>query len=114
MHLVVLFFSGLFAANGIPHFINGISGRPFHSPFARPFGKKLSSPLTNVLWGLLNFILALAALWLAGGCPFGFNPETILLCLGFVLTSIGLAVFFNSVNKQYARALVDNRTERSE
>jgi len=28
------FFAGVFLDNGIPHFINGISGKPFSSPFA--------------------------------------------------------------------------------
>lgn len=30
------FFAGLFLANTIPHFVNGISGRPFPTPFADP------------------------------------------------------------------------------
>jgi hypothetical protein len=100
MELVLLFFCGMFAANGVPHFVNGISGRPFHSPFARPFGKKLSSPLTNVLWGMTNFVLASAAFLLSNGCVFGFNPGFILLVAGFVLTSVGLAVLFGKRNKE--------------
>ncbi|HEY1405587.1 MAG TPA: hypothetical protein VF857_03170 [Spirochaetota bacterium] len=56
-HYVAVFFAGLFLTNAIPHFVNGISGNPFPSPFAHPAGKGLSSPLVNVLWGLLNMLI---------------------------------------------------------
>ena len=36
LHFVSWFFGGMFAANAVPHFVNGISGRPFQSPFASP------------------------------------------------------------------------------
>ena len=51
------FFAGLFLANAVPHFVHGISGDPFPTPFAKPPGKGLSSPTVNVLWALLNLIL---------------------------------------------------------
>lgn len=51
------FFGGAFLTNAIPHFVNGISGRPFPSPFASPPGKGLSSPMINVLWGTFNVIV---------------------------------------------------------
>jgi hypothetical protein len=52
------FFGGAFLANTLPHLINGVSGRPFQSPFAKPPGKGLSSSTTNVLWGFFNLIVA--------------------------------------------------------
>lgn len=52
------FFGGVFLANGVPHFVSGMMGRPFQSPFAKPSGKGLSSSTVNVLWGLVNFVLA--------------------------------------------------------
>lgn len=52
------FFGGVFLANAVPHFVNGISGRPFQSPFAKPPGKGLSSSTVNVLWGIFNLALA--------------------------------------------------------
>jgi hypothetical protein len=55
---LAIFFGGAFLANCIPHLTNGISGRPFQSPFASPPGKGLSSPTVNVLWGLLNLSVA--------------------------------------------------------
>jgi len=55
-HYIAALFAGLFLANAVPHYVNGISGNPFPSPFANPPGKGLSSPLVNVLWGLLNLL----------------------------------------------------------
>lgn len=56
-HYLVGFFAGFFLTNVIPHFVNGISGNYFPTPFANPPGKGLSSPLINVLWGLLNLLI---------------------------------------------------------
>jgi len=50
------FLSGAFLANGIPHFVQGISGSPFQSPFASPPGVGESSALSNVLWGFGNLV----------------------------------------------------------
>lgn len=51
---VACFFAGMFLANFVPHFVQGISGDRFPTPFAHPPGKGLSSPTVNVIWGLLN------------------------------------------------------------
>ena len=56
-HYIAAFFAGTFFANVVPHFVNGISGNSFPTPFAGPPGKGLSSPLTNVLWALLNLLI---------------------------------------------------------
>lgn len=42
---------GFLLGNGAPHFAFGSAGKVFRSPF----GQK-SSPRTNVLWGLSNFV----------------------------------------------------------
>jgi len=55
-HYIAGFFSGAFLTNAVPHFVNGISGNSFPSPFANPPGQGLSSPLTNVLWALFNLL----------------------------------------------------------
>ena len=52
--LVSYFFGGAFLANAVPHFVSGILGRPFQTPFAKPPGQGLSSSTVNVLWGFLN------------------------------------------------------------
>jgi len=51
---VAYFFGGAFLVNAIPHFVNGVSGRSFPTPFASPPGKGQSSPTVNVLWGTAN------------------------------------------------------------
>jgi uncharacterized membrane protein YdcZ (DUF606 family) len=56
-HYVAGFFAGMFLTNGVPHFVNGISGNGFPTPFANPPGQGLSSPLTNVLWALFNLLI---------------------------------------------------------
>ena len=35
-HYLAWFFGGVFLVNSIPHLVHGISGMPFHSPFATP------------------------------------------------------------------------------
>ena len=51
------FWAGMFLANFVPHFIKGIAGDPFPTPFAKPPGKGLSSALVNVLWALFNLVI---------------------------------------------------------
>ena len=56
-HYIAGFFAGVFLTNVVPHFVNGISGNAFPTPFANPPGQGLSSPLTNVLWALINLLV---------------------------------------------------------
>jgi hypothetical protein len=51
-------FGGAFLCNALPHFVSGVRGEPFQSPFAKPPGKGLSSSTVNVLWGAFNLIVA--------------------------------------------------------
>ena len=56
--LVALFFGGAFLANAVPHIVNGISGRAFQTPFAKPPGRGVSPARINVVWGFLNLFIA--------------------------------------------------------
>ena len=58
LHLLAYFFGGAFLTNALPHFVSGVMGRAFQSPFAKPPGEGLSSSTTNVLWGFLNVVIA--------------------------------------------------------
>ena len=58
LHDVSYLFGGAFLANAVPHFVSGVLGRPFQSPFAKPSGEGLSSSTVNVLWGFANFVVA--------------------------------------------------------
>jgi hypothetical protein len=57
-HYISYFFGGAFLANAVPHFVTGVTGNPFQSPFAHPPGEGLSPALVNVLWGFANFVIA--------------------------------------------------------
>lgn len=54
---VSAFLAGAFLANTLPHYVQGISGHPFPSPFGDPPGLGLSSPTINVLWGAFNLLV---------------------------------------------------------
>ena len=57
LHDLYYFFGGAFLTNAIPHFVSGVMGRPFQSPFAKPPGEGLSSSTVNVLWGFFNLVI---------------------------------------------------------
>lgn len=54
---VAWFFGGAFLVNAVPHFVSGVTGHPFQSPFASPPGAGLSSAQVNVLWGTFNLVV---------------------------------------------------------
>jgi hypothetical protein len=54
---IACFFAGLFLANVVPHFVHGISGDRFPTPFSHPPGRGLSSPTVNVVWALFNLLV---------------------------------------------------------
>ena len=51
------FFSGAFLVNAVPHFVMGVAGRRFPSPFSSPPGKGESTATVNVLWGAFNLAI---------------------------------------------------------
>lgn len=97
--LLAHFFAGAFLANGVPHFVNGVSGRRFPSPFAAPPARGESRPVVNVLWGLANFLAGYLLLARVGP----FSPADWLdltaFGLGVLLLSVSLAVHFGRVHK---------------
>jgi len=56
--LIAYFFAGVFTENAVPHFVSGVMGRAFQSPFAKPSGEGLSSSTVNVVWGVANLVVA--------------------------------------------------------
>ena len=88
------FFAGVFLANGVPHFMHGISGQRFQSPFASPPAVGESSALVNVLWGLANFIIGFVLIFVVPGFTCGFTLATLMVGLGAVITAVGLAWYF--------------------
>jgi hypothetical protein len=55
---IAYFFGGAFLVNAVPHFVSGVCGHPFQSPFATPPGQGLSPAWVNVLWGAANLVFA--------------------------------------------------------
>lgn len=64
-HYVLAFFAGIFLINMLPHYIQGITGNYFPTPFADPPGKGLSSPTLNVLWATINFLISFSIFYFA-------------------------------------------------
>jgi hypothetical protein len=94
-HFVAGFFAGMFLANFVPHFVHGVSGDPFPTPFAKPPGKGLSSPTVNVLWALLNLIL--------GYLLFRFGKITAADPLSLILFFMGIACISIFASKRFAK-----------
>ncbi|MFC1864305.1 hypothetical protein ACFLYG_00545 [Chloroflexota bacterium] len=91
------FFSGVFLANGVPHFVHGIAGKKFQSPFASPPGIGESPPLVNVIWGLVNFFIGYVLIFGVGDFAFGFTSAALMVALGTLITAVALALYFERV-----------------
>jgi hypothetical protein len=100
-HYLLQFLSGTLLTNGIPHFVQGLSGAPFQSPFAKPPGVGESSALVNVYWGFANLV--------GGGLLFAkFAPQGLVgwLVVGAAALLMGtqLALHFGKVRAPRSRA----------
>lgn len=82
------FFAGMFLTNAVPHFVSGVTGRPFQSPFAKPPGKGLSSSTVNVLWGFLNMVIGYLLVFRVGAFDISATPDAVAIGLGILV--IGL------------------------
>ena len=90
---IAAFFAGVFLANVVPHYVNGISGDAFPSPFADPPGKGLSSSLVNILWALFNLVVGYFLF--KGGKINSKNKLTLLIFfIGIALISIMCSMTF--------------------
>ena len=90
---IAAFFAGAFLANVVPHFIHGVSGDPFPTPFANPPGKGLSSPLVNVLWACLNMVVGYILLRVSNTSAKN-KLSMLVLFLGILAISIQLSIVF--------------------
>lgn len=86
--------AGMFIANGIPHFVKGISGETFPTMI-----KKQSSATLNVFWGSTNFAIGLIFLNLAtpgGAVPLG-TDRWVFLAGAFVMAVVNANFFSKGV-----------------
>ena len=93
-HYVAYFIGGAFLANMLPHFINGISGNAFQSPFASPPGKGLSSSTVNVLWGFFNLAVGYLLVCRVGSFNLRRTGHVLALGAGILAMSLMLAHAF--------------------
>ena len=98
---VIEFVSGLFLANGLPHFVQGVSGHWFQSPFGYPPGVGESSPLSNTLWGSANLAVGFILLWFF--TPQGSEAAVgwIVVAVGVLLAAVRLSTYFGRVRAQH-------------
>lgn len=90
------FFGGVFFANFVPHFVSGVLGRTFPTPFASPPFRGPSPPRVNVLYGLCNLVVAYALLLHVGD----FEPRNALHAGPF---GLGLAAWSLMITRSLAR-----------
>lgn len=88
LHDLAYCFGGAFLANAVPHFVSGVMGRPFQSPFAKPRGEGLSSSTVNALWGFFNLVIAYLLIGRVG--EFGVRTTDHVIALGLGVLAMAL------------------------
>lgn len=91
------FFAGAFLANAIPHFVSGMQGRPFPSPFASPPGKGESSPTVNVMWGTANAVVGYFLLYRVGSFTLAGSRQVLIVGVGGFLMALMLSRGFGQI-----------------
>ncbi|HEY1601000.1 MAG TPA: hypothetical protein VGG64_15460 [Pirellulales bacterium] len=93
-HDVSYFFGGAFLVNAIPHFVSGLMGHPFQSPFASPPGEGLSPAWVNVSWGAANLVFAYLLLARVGTFEFRRWRHVLVAAVGGMVMALQLAHHF--------------------
>src|SRR5208337_3149885 len=93
-HYLSYFFGGAFLTNAIPHFVMGVTGHPFQSPFATPPGEGLSSALVNVLWGAFNIVIGYLLVCRVGTFELRRTRHVVVTGAGALLMAVMLAHAF--------------------
>src|SRR3546814_11911331 len=97
--LLTYFFAGAFIVNGVPHFVQGVSGRRFPSPVANPPGQGESSAQTNVLWGAFNSGVVCALAWRVGHFAPAHASLLAEISAGGVLLGLALSWLFGQMHR---------------
>ena len=92
------FFAGAFLANVVPHFVHGISGNKFPTPFSNPRGIGLSSPTVNVIWALFNMLVGYLLLKSGHVCDGGI--PLVVAFAGAAAISIAMSFRFQHKHKE--------------
>jgi hypothetical protein len=94
-HALSYFFGGAFLANAVPHFVSGVTGRSFPTPFASPPGQGLSPAWINVLWGLFNVVIGYLLICRVGTFSIRRTRDAALAGVGALLMGLMLAMTFS-------------------
>ena len=94
LQYVSWFFGGAFVTNAIPHFVSGLMGRAFQSPFAKPPGEGLSSSTVNVLWGSFNLVVGYLMVCRVGDFDLRSTADVAAAGLGALLMALVTARLF--------------------
>jgi hypothetical protein len=94
IHYASYFLGGAFLTNAVPHFVSGVMGRPFQSPFAKPPGQGLSSSTVNVLWGFFNLVAGYFLICRVGNFDLRSTAHVVASGLGSLLMGIMAARTF--------------------
>jgi hypothetical protein len=91
------FFGGTFSVNAVPHFVSGVCGRRFPSPFASPPGKGESSAMVNVLWGAFNLVIGYLLVFRVGDFDVRGTGSMLAVGVGGLVMAVMLAANFGRV-----------------
>lgn len=91
-------FAAILLTNAVPHFVSGITGHAFQSPFAAPPGQGLSSAMVNVLWGFLNLAVGYVFLLRVGDFDLRSTSHAAVFGFGVLLAGLVLGHRFGRFN----------------
>ena len=94
---VAYFFGGAFLVNVLPHLTNGLSGRPFPTPFSSPPGQGETSALVNVRWAALSLLIAYLLISRVGVFELRRTRHVLLVGVGGLLMAVMLSLAFGSI-----------------
>ena len=95
---IAYFFGGVFLANTIPHFVSGMMGHSFQSPFAKPPGEGISSSTVNVVWGFFNVMVAYFLIFHVGTFDLHSTSDVFVMGMGAFLIALFSARRFGRFN----------------
>jgi hypothetical protein len=94
LHYASWLLGGAVLTNAVPHFVSGVMGRPFQSPFATPHGVGLSTSTVNVLWGYFNLVVGYVLLCRVGNFDLRSTTDVVAAGLGVLLIGVMMARMF--------------------
>jgi hypothetical protein len=87
-HYLSYFFGGAFLTNALPHFVSGLMGRAFQSPFAKPPGQGLSTSTVNVLWGFFNLVVGYVLIFRVGNFDLRLADHVVAFGVGVLVMGV--------------------------